>query len=63
MLNLPLLRNPQEMLARIEQEKLEEEEQLRREAEEKRRQAEEAEKEAEMRRTMDVDDSKMVGLG
>ena len=48
------------MLAQIEQEKLEEEERLRLEAEEKLRQAEEDEKEAELRRTEDVDDSKMV---
>lgn len=48
------------MLARIEQEKQEEERRLHEEAEEKRRQAEEAEREAEKRRVADVDDSKMV---
>ncbi|XP_065177890.1 unconventional myosin-VIIa-like [Sycon ciliatum] len=53
-------RKHQEMLARIEREKEEEEERLRLEAEEKLRQAEEDEKEAELRRTEQVDDSKMV---
>ena len=51
----------QEELARLERERVAEEERLKKEAEEKKRLAEEAEKEAERRR-QEVDETKMVGL-